>query len=107
MSLLEEKLFSPHLFCGLARCDILNGKENHLRILLKIDSAGIEKHRLASDARKVMVDLEVMELCVLRDDIFEKRSQFGNVPLAVAQLVYQFILYLFSRDPECVIKGTV
>src|SRR5688572_1133651 len=62
--------------------------------------AGIEEHRAATDGGKVVSDLEIPELGVLWNDVFQQASQLGNVPLAVAELVQQPALRLSFRGPE-------
>jgi hypothetical protein len=50
---------------------------------------------------------EVVEDGAGRDDVFEQRTQIGNVPLAVAELVDELVLRLFGRDVEGLVEGAV
>ena len=50
------------------------------------EPAGVEHHRPAADALELVVHLEVVEVAVPREDLFEQLPQPGDVPLAVPQL---------------------
>ena len=54
-----------------------------------------------------MLPLKVVEDRTQGDNIFEKSSQGGNVPLAVAQLVDEAVLGFFERDLKSLVKGAV
>ena len=41
-----------------------------------------------------MLDLEVLKLTVAQQNVFQQLSQFRNVPLLVADIVDQLILYI-------------
>ena len=65
--------------------DVLERKENELRFISLLEkSPCIEEHDLSADSPEYMLHFEAIEMGVLRENLFEQRSQLGNVPLPVA-----------------------
>ena len=72
-----------------------------------LELARVEQHHAPPDDRKVVFQFEIVEDRTLRNDVFEERSQVGNVPLAVAQLVDQAVFGFLGRDLEGLVEGAV
>jgi hypothetical protein len=54
-----------------------------------VDATAVEKHHPATDGWKVVRDVEIIECRVLRRYFFEQAAELGDVPLTVAQVVYE------------------
>ena len=65
-------------------------------MVARLELAGIEQHHPAADHREGVLQLEVVEDGALGDDILEQGPQVGDVPLAVAQLVDEAALGLWT-----------
>ncbi|HEX2121143.1 MAG TPA: histidine kinase dimerization/phospho-acceptor domain-containing protein, partial [Thermoanaerobaculia bacterium] len=61
----------------------------------------------AADLRKVVLELVVVEDGAHRQDVLEQRTQVGDVPLPVAELIDEPPLGLFRRDGEGLVEGAV
>jgi hypothetical protein len=73
---------------GLTFGDVLDRDQDHLcPPVLSDQSAGVEQHDLGADSWEVVLDFEVFEVAILRQDLFEQQAQARNVPLAVAQVI--------------------
>ena len=80
---------------------VLHRKQEQLAVDARLgELAGVEEHRAATNGGKVVSNLEIPELRVLWNDVFQQASQLGNVPLAVAELVQQPALRLYFRGSE-------
>src|SRR4029077_1949956 len=53
-------------------------------VALKRDLAGVQQQRAGTDRREVVLDLELFDRGVERDDVLEQLAESRNVPLAVA-----------------------
>jgi hypothetical protein len=88
--------------------DILDREENPIRAFpLLIDPAGIENHRSPADPRELMLNLETIEMGILRDNFFQQLSQRRNIPLVVAYLKDIFFPCHLRRHPEGLVEGII
>ncbi len=70
------------------------------------DLAGVQQHDPAPDARKDMVDLEVIHGGAVGKDGLQQQPQRRDVPLAIAQVVEQAALGLAGNDLEGLVERT-
>src|SRR5439155_17815625 len=69
--------------------------------------ASIDKKRSEPDFFKIVRDLELVKEIASGDDIFQQFAQFGNFPLAVAQLKNRAAFGFRRRDLERVVERLV
>ena len=50
------------------------------------DEPGVQQHDLAADARKHVIDIEIIELRLERELVAQHLAERRNVPLAVAEI---------------------
>ena len=68
----------------LALGDILDGQQKHQHMVAgAVELAGIEQHRLWPDAGEVVSHLEVVEVAIPGQNLFQNLPQNRNVPLAI------------------------
>jgi hypothetical protein len=84
--------------------DIFNSQQSRVGIFLVQNHAGNQQHGASSDVGKLMLDLVILDLAMLRNDFFQEQSKPRNVPLTIAQSVKQPALGAGLRDLECQIE---
>src|SRR6202048_3460119 len=110
LDLVEKHILLPQQFIFIAlqstlRRNILNAEQDILVGLLINNDAGIQQQYAFSDAGKVVLDLIIIHIAMTRYNVFQQRSKFWNVPLAVAQLVKMFTLGIVGIGCELHIEG--
>src|ERR1700688_465425 len=74
------------LFGELAFGDVLDGEQHHRFITVTINNApSIEHYCLLPHGWEFMLDFEVGQRGVIRNDFFQRRAELGYVPLLVSQ----------------------
>jgi hypothetical protein len=64
--------------------DIFDGEKDQARLAVRLEhTASIEAHRPRSDRRELVLDLEVLDDAVPRQDLHQQRPKLRDVPLAV------------------------
>jgi hypothetical protein len=72
----------------LALSDVVNCEEYQIcTFTLPIDPPSIEKHPSQSEARKFVVNFEIIEVGILGDNFLQQLSKSRDVPLVVAYTV--------------------
>src|SRR5439155_2385967 len=89
--------------------DVINREKNSLGRVLRvgIQLPGVEQHRAASNAFKVVRDLEVLEETVPGQNVFQELTQLGYVPLTVAYFINQAPICLAVQDLADFVEGGV
>ena len=64
------------------------------------DEPGIQQHDLPSDARKNVIDVDVVQLAFSEKSVAQERSKRRNVPLAIAQVEQHFTDRVFGGDTK-------
>ena len=91
----------------LAVGDVLDGEEEQLILAPRREAAGVEEHRLRADVLEIVLDLEILERAVRRDDVLQERPQGRDVPLAVPEVVDESADGLGRGDPEGLVEGAI
>jgi hypothetical protein len=76
---LRASVISRHIF---------DRQENGLRVdALAMNAQSINRHLFPPDPREIMLHDKIIDLAVLRQDLFQQLAQSGDVPLAVSEIV--------------------
>jgi len=87
---------------------VVDGEQNQLGVVgFWWKPAGVEQHGPVPDFGKIVLHLEVVDGMVIREDFIQQRSDEGDVPLSVAQVVDEAIVRFFVRDVERLEKRAV
>jgi hypothetical protein len=64
-------------------------------------------HDLRADIFKRMLHLKIIEYGILRQNLFQQLSEFGDIPLPVAKVIDQCTFRVFLGDAEIFVKRRV
>ena len=89
------------------RAPVLEGQQQALVPALAMELARVDDQGPRSDAREVVLDLDVLDPGHPAQELVQHVAQRGYVPLPFAQLVDEPADRLLGRDPEVVVEAAV
>src|SRR6266481_7946272 len=91
-----------------ALSDVLKGQKDQVRAMVHgLQATSIKLHDPASDQRKFMIDLEIVNRMVITQNFSQQITQFGYVPLLVPEIIYKLAFSFFRRDFEYFIESPI
>ncbi len=88
--------------------NVLDGEEDQAGVCTNpLNPPGVEQHDLPPDGLEGVRDLEIVERCLLRQNLSEQLPQGRDVPLPVAQVVEQSPLGFYRLDPKGAVERAV
>ena len=84
--------------------DVFDREQDQLQV---IDPTRVEQHDAVADRREVMLDLDIFEEIIVRQNLREQATQIRDVPLAMAKVVDHAPLGRGRLHPEGIVEGAI